>query len=319
MGQINLQTPSWREGENNMEKKNQERVNFLGPMLLIFAGCILLLNVLGIVDWGIWWSILRLWPIFLIAAGLELLLGRRSRAGSFLAALLSMLLLVGALLLTTADMGTAGLVSRQIQQPRDDATEALINIEPAFGVLRLSALPESADLVRGEILLDEGEEVQEAATNQGGQASYRLETTGESWAPFGMWDDRRVWDLGLSPGAALQLDNSIVLGQNRLDLSRLDLSTLNSSMALGWTEVILPAEDHFEGEITGAIGGITLVLPRGTALRLVPGTAMVLRQIPDDFQRQEGVYLSPGYASAENHIDLDIGLAIGLLSVRYAD
>jgi hypothetical protein len=302
-----------------MDKQKEERANFLGPMLLIFAGCILLLNVLGIVDWGIWWSILRLWPIFLIAAGLELLLGRRSRAGSFLAALLAMLILVGALLLTTVDTGTTGLVSRQIQQPRDDATQAQINIEPTFGVLRLSALPESADLVRGEILLDEGEEVQEEVTNQGGRASYRLEATGESWAPFGMWDDRRVWDLGLSPGAALRLDSSIVLGQNQFDLGGLDLSTLNTSMALGWTEVILPAGGNLEGEITGAMGGITLVLPRGTALRLVPGTAMVLRQIPDDFQRQEGVYLSPGYASAENRIDLDIGLAIGLLSVRYAD
>ena len=53
-----------------MEKKEQ-RVNFLGPMLLIFAGCILLLNVLGIVDWSIWWTILQLWPVFLVAAGPE--------------------------------------------------------------------------------------------------------------------------------------------------------------------------------------------------------------------------------------------------------
>lgn len=302
-----------------MKRQKEERFNFLGPMLLIFGGSILLLNVLGIVDWSIWWTILQLWPVFIIAAGLELLIGRRSRAGSFLAALLVMLTLVGALWLTTVDMGTAGLVSRQIQQPRDDATQAEITIEPTFGVLRLSALSESADLVRGEILLDEDEEVQEEVTNQSGRASYRLVTTSETWAPFGMWDDRRVWDLGLSPGAALRLDSSIVLGQNRLDLSGLDLSGLNSSMALGWTEVFLPAEGHFEGEITGAMGGITLVLPKGTALRLVPGTAMVLRQIPDDFQQQEGVYLSPGYASAENRIDLDIGLAIGLLSVRYAD
>ena len=301
-----------------MENKEQQ-VNFLGTRLLYVAGCIMLLNVLGIVDWSMWWTILSLWPIFLIAAGLELLFGRRSRAGSLFAALLVMLLLVGALLLSSVDLGTAGQNSQQIRQPRDDATQAEIHIDPMLGVLRLDALPESADLVRGEILLEPDEEAQEEFENQGGRASYSLTAGDQSWAPFGFWDSRRVWDLGLSPGATLDLNSSISLGQHDLDLTGLDLGNLQSSMALGWTEVILPAKGRFGAHVSGAMGGISIVIPEGMALRLNPGTAMVLRLLPDDFQEQGGVYTSPGYAAAENRVDLEVDLAMGILNVRYAD
>jgi hypothetical protein len=230
-----------------------------------------------------------------------------------------MLILVGALLLSSVDMGTAGLVSQEIRQPRDDATQAEISIDPMLGVLRLDALSESADLARGEILLNRDEEVQEEFDNQGGRASYSLKAGDQSWVPFRFWDSRRVWELGLSPGATLQLDTSMVLGQNEVDLNGLDLDGLQTSMALGWTEVILPAEGRFGAHVSGAMGGITIVIPQGMAVRLNPGTAMVLRLLPDEFQERDGVYTSPGYATAENRVDLDVSLAMGLLNVRYAD
>jgi predicted membrane protein len=302
-----------------MKETKRQQVNFLGPMLLIFVGCVLLLNVLGIVDWGVWWSILQLWPVFLIAAGLELLIGRRSRVGSLFVALLVMLILVGGLLLTTASIGTGGLDSRQIRQPRDDATQAEIAIDPVLGVLRLDALPESGDLVRGEILLNRDEEIVEEFTNQGGRANYRLKSEGELWTPFSFGDSHRVWDLGLSPGARLTLRPTIAVGQSELDLTGLDLSELNANMALGWTKVTLPAEGRFQANVSGAMGGITLIIPEGMAVRLNAGTAMVLRQVPADFQQQDNVFTSPGYASADNRVDLEVGLAMGVLDVHYAD
>lgn len=302
-----------------MKETKRQQVNFLGPMLLIFVGCVLLLNVLGIIDWSIWWSILQLWPIFLIAAGLELLIGRRSRAGSLFVALLVMVILVGALLLTTAGSGTGGLASQQIRQPRDDATQAEIAIDPGLGVLRLDALPESADLIRGEILLNWDEEIREEFASEGGQASYSLTTTGEAWEPFRFWNSHRVWDLGLSPGARLALRPDIVVGQNEIDLTGLDLSDLNANMALGWTKVTLPAEGRFQAKVSGAMGGITIIIPEGMAVRLNAGTAMVLRQVPADFQQQDNVFTSPGYASADDRVDLEVGLAMGVLDVRYAD
>jgi hypothetical protein len=167
--------------------------------------------------------------------------------------------------------------------------------------------------------LNRDDEAHEEFDNQGGRTSYSLKAGDQSWTPFRFWDSHRVWDLGLSPGATLDLDTSMVLGQNELDLTGLDLDGLQTNMALGWTEVLLPAEGRFDARVSGAVGGITVVIPQGMAVRLDPGTAMVLRMLPDDFQERDGVYTSPGYAAADNRVDLDVGLAMGLLNIRYAE
>jgi hypothetical protein len=302
-----------------MEKKKS--VSFVGPVILILGGVVLLMNTLGILEWDIWWSILRLWPIFIVALGLDLLIGRRSLAGALIAALLVVLMLVGAFWLINSDLAASGLPSQSIRQPLNDATQAQVIINPAVGVLRIDALPESADLVEGEIRLSKGEEVSQNLTQTAGRAIYTLETTEGSWDPFtNTWNENRIWDLGLSPAPALQLNATLAVGQTELDLSGLNLDALDTSMGMGQIEVILPEQGRAQAKIGQGLGVVVVTIPRGMAVRINAGTAMVVRDLPDDYQKQgDNVYTSPGYATAQDRVDLDVSLAIGLLTVRYAD
>ena len=62
---------------------------------------------------------------------------------------------------------------------------------------------------------------------------------------------------------------------------------------------------------------LCLVLPEGLAARLQLDTGMVARQLPDGYQEQgEGVYISPGYATATDRVDLNVSQAIGVLRIR---
>ena len=45
------------------------------PIFLIGAGVMLLLNNLGLLSWQVWTALLRLWPALLITAGIDLLIG----------------------------------------------------------------------------------------------------------------------------------------------------------------------------------------------------------------------------------------------------
>jgi len=279
-----------------------------------------LLNPQGILSWSVWWDILRLWPVFLIAAGLDLLIGRRSAWGSVIVAVLVLVILGGALWVATTASGDRGMDSQQIHYPLDDATEAQISIQPAIGSLTLDALPESANLVQGTVRLAKGEEIDEQTSRQGAQLTYRLKSGGEAWIPMTGWDPDRLWDLGLSPGAALEIDTVVAMGSQELDLTGLDLDALTASMGMGSTKIILPAEGRFTADVDGAIGRIEIVLPRGMGLRLHAGTALVGRQLPGDFvDMGDEVYASPGYATAQHRIDLDASLAIGSLTVRYQE
>lgn len=305
-----------------MKEPERRRVSLLGPVLLIAVGTVLLLNTLGVLDWTVWWTILRLWPIFLIAVGLDLLLGRFSIWGSLLAVVLVVAILAGALWLGGSDSGSGrGLPTEEIRQPLGGAKEVAIMIEPAVGVLRIEALPESANLIEGTIYLGKGEEVTQDYVQSGNRAMLELRAQGgEVWVPFGGgWDERRLWDLGLSPGASLELHTSLAAGDAAMDLTGLALSDLAANMGLGRMEIVLPAEGGYSARIDGAIGVTTIVIPASLGVRVQVDTGMTGRQLPADYQQQaDNVYTSPGYPTAEGRVELTVSQAMGLLRIRPA-
>ncbi|MFQ5812923.1 MAG: LiaI-LiaF-like domain-containing protein [Anaerolineae bacterium] len=63
----------------------KRRVSLVGPVILIGLGVIFLLSNMGLLAWSVWEVIFRLWPILLVALGLEIILSRLSAWGSLLA------------------------------------------------------------------------------------------------------------------------------------------------------------------------------------------------------------------------------------------
>lgn len=47
-----------------------------GGIIFIFIGIIFLLNNFGVIPWGIWHQLWKFWPVFIIFAGVKVLLGR---------------------------------------------------------------------------------------------------------------------------------------------------------------------------------------------------------------------------------------------------
>jgi hypothetical protein len=304
-----------------MSQRQSKRINFLGPVLLIGAGVILLLNTLGILEWGIWWQLLRLWPILLIAAGLDLLLGRLSAWGSLLAAVLVLAVLAGALwLIMDGDLGRRGLQAEQIRQPLGEATRAQVQVEPGVGILRVAALPESADLIRGTIRLARGEEFDQGVTASGQRISYELRTLEESWTtPLGGWNTDRIWDLGLTPGASLDLAAVLAAGQADLDLSDLDMNDLQVEVGLGRVELTLPAEGRFAAKLEAGMGQIVIWVPQSMEIQIGGDLGLVFRDLPEGYQQDGDSITSPGYRGAENRVELRIEEGIGILKIRPAE
>jgi hypothetical protein len=304
-----------------MEEKKQRHVDLLGPVLLIAVGVILLLNVLGILEWSVWWTIIQLWPIFLIAFGLELLIGRRSVWGSFLVVVLVICIAAGALWLSQAGVvGELATSSNEISQPLEGATEAMVVIEPGVRILHIEALPEAANLVEGRLQLAGDEEVVQEFTRAGERATLQLRTTRHDWGPYiGGFGGQRSWDLGMSPAPRLELETDIGLGEARLDLTGLSVDDLQTNMGVGLTRVTLPAQGSFRGDVNGAVGITTIIIPEGLEARIQVDSGLVVRVIPDGYRRQGDVYTSPGYGTGDDQVDLAVSQAIGLLEVWTRD
>jgi hypothetical protein len=51
-------------------------------------------------------------------------------------------------------------------------------------------------------------------------------------------------------------------------------------------------------------------------VRVQVDTGLAGRQLPAGYRRAEDVYTSPGYAGADDRIDLEVSQAIGNVSIR---
>lgn len=300
------------------ERRRRRNSSPLGAVLLILIGVILLLNVLDVLDWSIWWSVLRLWPVLLIAAGLELLLGR-TRWGALLATILVVGVIVVALWLTYTGAMPSGLETATIRQPLGEATRAEITLDPVVGTLQLEAAPESASLIDGEIRKGRSEDIQESY-RPGDTAIYNLSTDGPSWDfATGAWDESRVWDLSLSPAASLALETDMAVGDDQFDLTGLTIERLSADMGMGRILVTLPSTGRFSVTLSQGLGVIEIVIPEGMAVRIQADTAMAGRQMPGGLVKNEEYYTSPGYDSADNRVEIEATVAMGLLKVRYQE
>jgi hypothetical protein len=301
------------------DKREFRRGGLVGPAILIGLGIVFLLNNLGILSWTIWETLLRLWPVLLVAAGLDLILGRRSIWGSLLALALTVAVLGGAIWLSGTVIGSVQAArSEEIAQPLGEAEQAELTIDPGIGRLHLEAASDSPNLVEGTLGLARGEELAQDFTLQGQRVTFTLRTERASFGPFPTgWIGQRLWDLQLSPRVPLRLRTDLGLGEMDLDLSELRLEELDVELGLGQAVVTLPQEGRFDARIDGAIGQTVVVIPDGLAVRVRLDTGITGRQLPNDYRCADDVCTSPDYQTAVHRVDLEVSQAIGNLVIRH--
>jgi hypothetical protein len=252
----------------------------------------------------------------LIAAGLEIILNRLSVWGSLLALVLTVAIVAGALWLIGPGIGIRQVAAgEEVSQALGEASQARVVIEPGVGSLHIEALPESANLVEGVIQMGRGQRVRRDFAIAGKTATFTLRSEGEA-GPFFWWGDQWNWELGLAPEVPLELEVSFGVGQADMDLTGLTVSNLKVSMGVGQTKVTLPDQGRFQAKIEGAIGETIVAIPAGMAARIHVSTGLAARGLPASFQRQDDVYTSPGYASADDRVDLEVSQAIGQITIR---
>lgn len=302
------------------QERRRPRSGLVGPTILIGLGVIFLLNNLGILGWEVWGALLRLWPLALIAVGLDLMFGRRSILGSLLVVVLMLAVAGGALWYLNAWPGTApGLTTEAISQPIGQADRANVSITMGVGSLSVGALTESSDLIAGTISHSSREQLVREFNVSGGVASYALRVDGkDDWAMS--FDNRGgrgpIWDLRLNTGVPMQLNLATGAGQSTIDLERLRLENLKISTGVGQTTITLPQSGRLSAKIDGGVGQTTIKIPAGMAARVTASAGIGQVRMPDSFSRQDRTYTSPGYDTAENQIELTVSGGIGSIVVQ---
>jgi len=284
-----------------------------------------LLNNMGILSWSVWDVIWRLWPVLLIAIGLDILVGRRSAIGSLIALVLVIAVIAGAVWLATiATPMIAGqlftgrtLTTDRVVQELAGATSADVRIAFGAGSLRIGALKDSGNLIEGTVATGRGERILRDFQQNGGVAHFELRNEGMSFGPFGWRHGDRTWSLDLSSSVPMALNVSTGVGQSTLDLSGLKVTDLRVSSGVGQTEVWLPAQGRVTARVSGGVGQLIVTIPEGMAATIHGSAGLGGLSVAPRFARQGGGdYVSANYATADDRVDLDISGGVGEVVVR---
>ena len=292
------------------------RDGWVGPLVLIGFGGVLLAGNLGYLNQNAWQLLVRLWPIFLVGIGLDLAFGKGHSTWAALGRVFAGFLLV-AVIMWLAVAAPAGGVYQpiQINQSLDGATASSLHFSLAAGEFDLSGKAGSGTLVSGTASLPANDASTPRYTPpKDGKSEYTLESAGVVYRPLNSQDV--VWDLMVNSKIPLDLTTNLGAGDMMLDLSGTRVQSLQSNLGVGKTEIILPANVSLEGKIDTAIGEITLRIPSCAAVTLQIDRGLTESQLPAGYIDQNGkvTYTAPAGCSG-NKINLDLSLAIGSIQV----
>jgi hypothetical protein len=308
-----------------MEATNERRHyrgGFVWPILLIGAGIVFLLNNLGMVSWDVWLTLLRLWPVVLIAVGLDILVGRRFPLGSLLLGLVLVVVLVlavqGSIPMNATASGLAVDRTETISQDLQGSNQGSVDIRFGAGNLNVDALTEGGlQLIQGSLDLSRNEQLNKSFSANNGVARYVLESRGSlNVGPEVLGGSNKKWDLNLNRDIPLDLRISTGAGQSNLDLTGLNLRRFDLNGGVGQVTVKLPAHGQYPVSIDGGVGQVVVIIPQGLAARVRTEGGLGGVSVQGDFRKDGDTYTTGGYGSAQDQADVQVNNGVGQIVLK---
>jgi hypothetical protein len=236
----------------------------------------------------------RLWPILLIALGLELLFGRSNRGLSLLIGGGAVVLLL-ALMLVGPSIGLAPNIdvkTAQYTEPLGSGVRAAhVNLSFPVGRNTVQALTDSSRLFDADLRYVGDLKYNVSGASDEPQVTLSAENAS---VPFydvlGLFrasslDDQELrWNIGLSPNVPLDLRLNGGVGDSTIDLSGLMLTSLDFSTGVGDSTISLPGSGSYPVSLNGGVGTVVVNFADGAAVnaRVDAGVGSITLDVPDD-------------------------------------
>ena len=314
---------------------HQSYRSFFWPVILLGTGVIWLLSNLNIIPSENLWILLRLWPVLIIVAGLDVLFARRFPV---IGALFALLVIGGVVyvLLFGADFDIEGKPDLQMQSfVVDGGNTTLANIDLNLSIHETFIHP----LTDPTNLID-------AQVNHFGEVDFSVTGEEHKWIrlthrgvlsifPWFLPEVRDAdlsWSISLSPEVPLNLSVDAGTGRSVIDLSGLHITRFELDGGTGASQVILGHSDTgYETYLDAGTGSLDIIFPEQSNQKvyLQGSTGRIKLQIPENSAvqievlrggtgdlvlpawisrvsgrdgRGEGVYQSAGFNNADRQI-----------------
>ena len=285
-------------------------------ILSIGFGVVFLLSNFGYLQVGAWSLLLRLWPLLLVAVGLDLIFSGRSTWLNLAGVLIGLVILAGVVWFAISNQVVTRAVAQPVDQPMGDVQKANLYFSNPVGWMELGPGAEGSQLVGGNTYEPRQNSLNQRYAIEGDTGSYSLSDHQTVVTPFYGGIDRPLWELTLSSKVPLSLETSTGVGKQTIDLNGVDISALHLEVAIGSLDLTLPADELLSGSVSVPIGNVQVTVPEGALVEIQLDSGLTVKSLAAGFSQDGDRIYSPG-ANAENaRVHLSIDQPIGILSVE---
>lgn len=302
--------------------RNGRRRSLVWPLILISIGVLFLLSNLGVVDWNVWSILWRMWPVLIVAIGLDLMFGRRSGVWQAITVAVLIGLFAGAYWLfdVTEKAWSGEKVVQTINHEVDGAEEADVTIKMNIGSLILGGLPTSSDtFVSGKVEISEFEVLTDDVQIRGDKLTYILSSEGRQYQPGWIFnrdiDNDKQWDLMFTPEVLINLNIDTGVGRTEIDLSNLQLADVDLNSGVGEVIVYLPDDGDFQASIRAGVGKMEIYIPKDLAVGIFIDSGLGNVSVIGDFSQRGENYFSQDYSSSPDKVELYVDGGVGNIRI----
>lgn len=291
-----------------------KRDGWVGPLVVLGFGVVILLGNIGIIEQNGFTLLLRLWPVLLVAIGLDIAFGNRKTLWSTLLRIGLGLALVGGILwLAMVSPVSGNIRSIPFEQSLDKATSSSLSMSVTVGEIHLSGSAGANQLITGTAgVARESDLDVNYRKPSAGESS--LELKGESVSYFPISAGSYPWTFKMNSSIPVTVTMEQAVGMQVLDFESTLVHEFNSELAVGTITVTLPEKSDFTGKIECAVGQVIIRIPKGSNVTIRTDTAVVPISIPQTYHRTGDTieYL----AGSGNRVVLEINIAVGNLVIE---
>lgn len=284
------------------------------PILLIVIGLALFSLNRGWLGWESLLGLASLWPLALVAVGVDIL-----TKGSYRAAIVIGTLAVAALIYAAGGglLGTsgAGATTVTVSQGLEGASRADVRVSSGVATLHITSGTTSGVLASGSIRPASRERVSDSFSVVGATATLRLLTqqSGPNLVPI-VGSGR--WELALTEQVPMTLDIATGVGEAVVDLSGVQLDRLTLDTGVGAATLSLPGQRRYDVSVSTGVGAATIRIPQDLAARIVVSRGVGAVSVPNNFSRYGDVYTTADYDTAVNRVDMRLSGGVGAINVE---
>ena len=295
-----------------MSEKEPQRVvsTPIWGVFLLFLGIVFLLQVLGVLPWGLWGTLWRFWPVLIIIIGVSILLRHYN---VWLVSLL-ILAMLGACLGIAAwqyeSPPPIGVATQSYSEPLGDIEYAQIEVDFSAGSISISSLPPSSP-----------DFVQATSEARKGDGSINVDFQrhdGEGRLYLSKEQGGVRWEVRLTTITPLAINIKSAASNMEFDLSQLKVTELQLDIDAGNCKLTLPSSTGTtRANIKADVSNLEVTIPDGVAGRVEADIDLSAFEVDQSrFPKQGDYYISGNFDTAQNRVYLEIDCDVGRVEVR---